>query len=92
MQSRTLLPMHLWLPEILYIQYQTGIVSQINMEPAWDIATGTGVTVAVIDTGVAYEDYQEAGVPIGSGGKTKPGATFAQRPGSELLSQFTRRL
>ncbi len=71
------MPMHLWLPEILYIQYQTGM-SQINMEPAWDIATGTGVTVAVIDTGVAYEDYQEAGVPIGSSGKTKPGATFAQ--------------
>jgi serine protease len=29
----------------------------INIEPAWDIATGTGAIVAVIDTGVAYEDY-----------------------------------
>jgi serine protease len=31
----------------------------INMEPAWDIATGGGVIVAVIDTGVAYENYSE---------------------------------
>ncbi|NMX21543.1 peptidase S8, partial [ANME-1 cluster archaeon GoMg4] len=29
----------------------------IKMESAWDISTGTGVVVAVIDTGVAYEDY-----------------------------------
>jgi len=26
------------------------------MESAWDISTGVGVTVAVVDTGVAYED------------------------------------
>lgn len=31
----------------------------INAEPAWDISTGSGVTVAVLDTGVAYEDYTE---------------------------------
>ena len=31
----------------------------INIEPAWDTAIGTGVVVAVIDTGVAYEDYVE---------------------------------
>ena len=31
----------------------------INVEPAWDISTGTDVIVAVIDTGVAYEDYEE---------------------------------
>ncbi|MFC1787510.1 choice-of-anchor L domain-containing protein [Halobacteriota archaeon] len=29
----------------------------INMESAWDISTGSGVVVAVLDTGVAYEDY-----------------------------------
>lgn len=29
----------------------------INMESAWDISTGTGVVVAVLDSGVAYEDY-----------------------------------
>jgi serine protease len=32
----------------------------INIEPAWDISTGTGVIVAVLDTGVAYEDYDES--------------------------------
>ena len=32
----------------------------INMESAWDIETGNpSVIVAVIDTGVAYEDYEE---------------------------------
>lgn len=29
----------------------------INLEPAWDISTGKDVVVAVIDTGVAYENY-----------------------------------
>jgi len=29
----------------------------INIEPAWNISTGIGVIVAVIDTGVAYENY-----------------------------------
>jgi len=29
----------------------------INIEPAWDISDGTGVIVAVLDSGVAYEDY-----------------------------------
>ena len=29
----------------------------INAEDAWDISTGEGVVVAVIDTGVAYENY-----------------------------------
>lgn len=29
----------------------------INMESAWDVSTGTGVIVAVLDTGVAYENY-----------------------------------
>ena len=29
----------------------------INMECAWDISTGSGVVVAVLDTGVAYENY-----------------------------------
>jgi serine protease len=29
----------------------------INLEPAWEISTGSGVVVAVVDTGVAYEDY-----------------------------------
>jgi len=29
----------------------------INAEPAWDLSQGSGVIVAVLDTGVAYEDY-----------------------------------
>ena len=29
----------------------------INIENAWDLSTGVGVVVAVLDTGVAYEDY-----------------------------------
>ncbi|MFQ6084398.1 MAG: S8 family serine peptidase, partial [Candidatus Aminicenantia bacterium] len=31
----------------------------VQAEAAWDISTGLGVTVAVIDTGVAYENYRE---------------------------------
>jgi serine protease len=33
-------------------------LDQINMPKAWKIADGKGVVVAVIDTGVAYENYQ----------------------------------
>ena len=29
----------------------------IQMEQAWDVTHGAGATVAVVDTGVAYEDY-----------------------------------
>lgn len=29
----------------------------INMEAAWDKSTGQGVVVAVVDTGIAYENY-----------------------------------
>ena len=50
----------------------------INIEPAWDIATGTGVIVAVIDTGVAYEDYvEEIRNPAG---KIRQVITYAQAP------------
>ena len=34
----------------------------INMEEAWDISSGAGVIVAVLDTGVAYEDYMEGSI------------------------------
>ena len=37
--------------------FETGVGGGINLEPAWDISTGNGVIVAVLDTGVAYEDY-----------------------------------
>jgi serine protease len=29
----------------------------INMPAAWDVATGSGVVVAILDSGVAYENY-----------------------------------
>ena len=32
---------------------------QIHMPKAWEMSRGSGVIVAVIDTGIAYEDYQE---------------------------------
>ncbi len=34
-------------------------LSMIQGPRAWDVTRGAGVTVAVLDTGVAYEDYQE---------------------------------
>jgi serine protease len=34
-------------------------MKMINVEQAWDITTGEGAIVAVIDTGVAFEDYQD---------------------------------
>jgi serine protease len=49
----------------------------INIEPAWDISTGTGVIVAVIDTGVAYEDYAEF---VDGPGRRDYWITYAQAP------------
>ena len=34
-------------------------MTMINVEKAWDSATGKGAIVAVIDTGVAFEDYED---------------------------------
>src|SRR4051812_28951670 len=34
-------------------------LDQIGMPKAWPLADGNGVIVAVLDTGVAYEDYQK---------------------------------
>ncbi len=34
-------------------------MDQINMGSAWDYTSGAGVVIAVIDTGVAYEDYTD---------------------------------
>jgi serine protease len=31
----------------------------IRVKPAWDISTGSGVMVAIVDTGIAYETYWE---------------------------------
>ncbi|OGO07557.1 MAG: hypothetical protein A2Y61_04240 [Chloroflexi bacterium RBG_13_60_13] len=37
-----------------YLQWD---MAQIGMPSAWDVTDGSGVTVAVVDTGVAYENY-----------------------------------
>ncbi len=51
----------LMMPNDPYYAYQWHLDNTenhgINMEPAWDINTGSEVTVAVIDTGIAYENY-----------------------------------
>ncbi len=53
----------LWVPNDPYYSYQWHMDNAgfggINMEDAWDISTGAGVVVAVIDSGVAYENYTE---------------------------------
>ncbi|MCK4644614.1 MAG: S8 family serine peptidase [Candidatus Aminicenantes bacterium] len=50
-----------WVPDDPYYSDQWHLDNPdyggINMEAAWGISTGSGVKVAVIDTGVAYEDY-----------------------------------
>lgn len=52
-----------WVPDDPLYPYQWHLDNDdyggINMESAWGISTGLGVIVAVIDTGVAYEDYEE---------------------------------
>ncbi|MBW2643363.1 MAG: S8 family serine peptidase [Deltaproteobacteria bacterium] len=67
-------------PNDPYYEYQWHM-GQINMEDAWDITSGNhSVIVAVIDTGVAYENYEEPGVPIGKSGKFTAGTVFEQAP------------
>ncbi|MEA1979787.1 MAG: S8 family serine peptidase [candidate division Zixibacteria bacterium] len=46
----------LFTPNDPYYSYQWHM-PMINMGQAWDLSTGTGVIVAVVDGGVAYEDY-----------------------------------
>jgi len=53
-----------WVPNDSYYRYQwhldNPVYGGINMEEAWGITKGVpGVIVAVIDTGVAYEDYTQ---------------------------------
>jgi len=52
-----------WAPNDEYYVLQwhldNPVYGGINMEAAWDTATGAGVIVAVVDTGVAYEDWEE---------------------------------
>jgi len=43
-------------PNDPYYPYQWNL-PKIQMPSAWDLTAGTGITVAIVDTGVAYEDY-----------------------------------
>lgn len=58
-------------PNDPYFSYQWHMLSitdgGINIQPAWDIATGTGVTVAVIDTGISTAGNDLAGTCFVSG-------------------------
>lgn len=53
-------PMYLyeamWHPDDPDYRYQWHL-QKVNAEAAWDVSRGRGVTVAVIDTGIAYRDY-----------------------------------
>lgn len=49
-----------FVPNDRYYRYQWNLSDPdngIDVERAWEISTGEGVIVAVLDTGVAYEDY-----------------------------------
>ncbi|MFH0907028.1 MAG: S8 family serine peptidase [bacterium] len=51
-------------PNDPYYAYQwhldNPIYGGIQTEQAWDVSSGSGVTVAVVDTGIAYESYQQS--------------------------------
>ncbi len=52
-----------YVPNDQYYQYQWNFDNAQNggveAEQGWDVSNGSGVAVAVIDTGVAYENYQQ---------------------------------
>jgi serine protease len=55
-------------------------LAAINMPKAWDISHGKGVIVAVLDTGIAYENYDEfRQVPDLAGAKFTEGYDFVNQ-------------
>jgi len=63
-------------PNDPYYSYQWHM-PKINTGPAWDLATGTGVVVAIVDCGVAYENYGQFGqAPDLAGTNFVPGYDF----------------
>jgi len=51
----------------------------INVESAWSISTGSGVVVAILDTGIAYEDYSD---------KNPAGANSSYQKAPDLAGNF----
>jgi serine protease len=56
-------------PNDPYYSYQWHMPS-INVGPAWDLSTGAGVLVGIIDTGVGYENYGVYGLAPDLAGAT----------------------
>lgn len=52
----------LFIPDDPYYSYQwhfdNPVYGGIHAESAWEVSRGSGVTVAIIDTGIAYENYR----------------------------------
>ena len=52
-----------FVPNDRYYSYQwnfdNNVSGGIHMEDAWEISDGSGIIIAVIDTGVAYENYSQ---------------------------------
>jgi serine protease len=46
------------MPNDPYYSYQWHF-GNIGMESAWDTSTGSSVTIAIVDTGIAYEKYKQ---------------------------------
>ncbi len=63
-------------PNDPYYSYQWHMPS-ISVESAWDLATGQGILVGIIDTGVGYENYGSYGLAPDLAGTTFiPGYDF----------------
>lgn len=40
--------------------FQTSEYGGVHAEDAWEVTSGAGVTVAIVDTGIAYENYRQS--------------------------------
>ncbi len=72
-------------PNDPYYSYQWHF-PKINMEQAWDVSTGQSVVVAILDSGIAYENYT---VPSYEAGTVKSGVTQYQQAPDLAGTSFT---